>query len=64
MPCARYFPGKKVFLLFTGRFASDGLSKKIKNAKYGNFEIKLNMDKQLNITTFENSIKSYLKERF
>ncbi len=64
MPCARYFPGKKVFLLFAGRFTSDDLSKKIGYAKYGRFEIKLNMDKQLNITTFENSIKSLLIERF
>lgn len=64
MPCARYFPGKNVFLLFAGRFTSDDLSKKIINAKYGRFEIKLNMYKQLNITTFENSIKSVMIERF
>ncbi len=64
MPCARYFPGKNVFLLFAGRFTSDDLSKKIVKTKYGRFEIKLNMYKQLNITTFENSIKSVMIERF
>lgn len=63
MPFARYIPIENIFSLYDDVFASLDLPKKIKDIGYGSFEIKLNIYKQPNITTFESSIKSVWKER-